>query len=237
MDPEHPVNVVTQNPSVTASSGNVEHYKKNFPIRAALILSSLHLVCSALAVVCQIALIMMPGGHNGRGSGLWNGFYLSLSGSVGIYAATRPTRSKISCFKVLSIIASVVGLFPLIFFSLSLAFMVGSCKSSCDESAGESKDYIYLVYYLMGMEVFVATAGVVFAVGTSAIACKTVHFSRSETDGFVLYEEGELPAQDPVQPAGVSAGLTEAFGGPLQEPEVTGTTTPPPSYAEVVKNL
>jgi len=215
-----PVIVIMQAPSSGETrEAKREHYKKTFPEKAILAMSVWSLVSGFLSILIQIILICSS--RYGRymqfvGQGIWSGIFFLIAGSIGIWAAKKPSQCSIITLMVMSIVSACMSIPHIVLDSIGLSISV------VDTVYGYRSSDLYAGLYGL-MLVFGLTTGIVLIV-ISAYTCRTTCCSTVKTNGTVMYHPSTAQTIQLGDLSHVITNAQQVMYPPQQQ-------SPPPTYS------
>merc|ERR1712038_2065324 len=218
-----PVIVIMQAPNAeTTKEARLEHYKKTFPEKAILGMSIYCLVAGLLSILLQTILIISSryGRHFEFGSqGIWCGIFFIIAGSLGIWAAKKPSQRSIVTLMVMTIISACMSIPHIVMDSVGLSMAAEDAAAywrGSDVAAG-----------LFGLLlVFGLTAGITLII-ISAFTCRVTCCGSIKTNGTVMYQPSTAQT---IQLSDLSQVLATT-GQPVVYPVAPQQQSPPPTYS------
>lgn len=212
-----PVIVIMQAPTAdTTKEAKKEHYRKTFPEKAILAMSIYSLVAGCLSIIIQIILICSS--RYGRhfefgGQGIWCGIFFLIAGSIGIWAAKKPSQCSIVTMMVMSIVSACMSIPHIVMDSIGVAMATGYRYNSANVG-------------LFGFLIFLGvTAGITLII-LSAFTCRAICCGSIKTNGTVMYHPSTAQT---IQLGDLSHVITT--GQHAMYPVSPQQESPPPTYS------
>merc|ERR1711935_777559 len=119
------------------------------------------------------------------GNGIMNGIFFAVTGSIGIFAASKPSNCSVSAFMVLSIISSVY----------SVPWFVYSCITTNTYSYSYRYSSNVVIY---GIQCLVSLIESVIAITASGYSCRVFCCGKVQNPGAIQYQNpGTIQYQNP----------------------------------------